>query len=181
MNPNNIARALRFAAEAHQGQRLPGTDLPYLTHLAQVMAEVQTALLSEPAEHSEEAELSVLCAILHDTIEDTERTYDELAEAFGVSVADGVDALSKRPGLSKADAMADSLKRIHAQPHAVWKVKLADRICNLQAPPHYWTREKALKYQEEARNILTALRDASPTLATRLSERIERYTALLPD
>ena len=181
MDPDHITRALRFAAEAHQGQLLPGTDLPYLTHIAQVMAEVQVALLSEPAETHESGELTVLCAILHDTIEDTDRTYAEIAAEFGQSVADGVDALSKNSDLSKDEAMSDSLNRIRLQPRAIWKVKLADRICNLQAPPHYWSREKALRYQVEARKILTALQDASPTLAARLSERIERYTTLLPD
>ena len=181
MNPDRVTRALRLAAEVHQDQRLPGTDLPYLTHIAQVMAEVQVALLSEPTDLTEEGELSVLCAILHDTIEDTDCTYAQLIEAFGQRVADGVDALSKRPHLDKAEAMSDSLNRIRSQPHAIWKVKLADRICNLQAPPHYWSRAKALRYQEEARKILAALQDASPVLAARLSARIECYTALLPD
>ena len=176
MNPDTITRALRFAAEAHHGQRFPGTELPYFMHLTQVAAEVQVALLAEPAD---DGELSVLCAILHDTIEDTDTTHADVAAAFGVTVADGVDALSKRPGLEKSAAMADSLRRIRQQSHAVWKVKLADRICNLQAPPHYWSREKALRYREEARDILAALQDASPVLAARLAARIERYALSL--
>lgn len=181
MNPDIVIRALRFAAEAHQGQLYPGTKLPYLTHLTQVMAEVQIALLSEPAVNPKEGELSVLCAILHDTIEDTALTYADIADEFGQQVADGVDALSKRSELDKADAMTDSLNRIRQQPHAVWKVKLADRICNLQRPPHHWSRDKAIRYQEEARNILATLHDASPVLATRLSDKIDRYSELLSD
>lgn len=81
----------------------------------------------------------MLCAILHDTIEDTGCTYAQLSEVFAQRVADGVDALSKRSHLDKAEAMSDSLNRIRSQPHAIWKVKLADRICNLQAPHHDWS------------------------------------------
>ena len=177
MEPETITRAIRFAAEAHQGQRVPGTDLPYLLHLAQVAAEVNAALTVEPAP---DGELSVLCAILHDTIEDTVVTHEQVARGFGSLVADGVDALSKRPHLPKDQAMADSLERIRQQSTAVWKVKLADRITNLAAPPAHWSREKALGYQAEARRILAALGAASPVLAARLAARIEGYTALLP-
>ena len=181
MNPDIIIHALRFAAEAHQGQLYPGTQLPYLTHITQVMAEVQIALLSETGDSPKDGELSVLCAILHDTIEDTVLTYADIADAFGQRVADGVDALSKRSDLNKVDGMTDSLKRIRQQPYAVWKVKLADRICNLQRPPHYWSHDKAILYQEEARKILAALHEASPVLAARLSDKIARYSTLLPD
>ena len=42
-SPENVVRAWRVAAKAHQGQTLPGSDLPYLLHLAQVMTEVAAA------------------------------------------------------------------------------------------------------------------------------------------
>jgi (p)ppGpp synthase/HD superfamily hydrolase len=177
MRPDSLTDALAFAAEAHQGQTFPGTQLPYLLHITQVAAEVAAALISEPAE---DGELSMLCAILHDTIEDTAVTREAVAARFGEAVAAGVDALSKRPELDKPAAMADSLARIQQQPAAIWKVKLADRICNLQAPPHYWSRDKALRYQEEARDILAALGAASPVLAARLASRIDAYTDHLP-
>ena len=177
MDADKIARALRFAAEAHQGQRVPGTELPYLLHLAQVTSEIAAALVDEPAD---DGELSMLCAILHDTVEDTEATVAQLESMFGADVARGVSALSKQPGLQKADAMADSLQRIRAQPGAVWKVKLADRITNLQRPPSTWSRDKAERYRQEAGTILDALGDASPLLATRLARRIEAYGDLMP-
>ena len=76
--------------------------------------------------------------------------------------------------------MADSLARIREQSHAVWKVKLADRITNLQRPPAHWTREKCMKYREEAREILAALGESSPVLAARLGDRIDNYAELMP-
>lgn len=172
-----VPQALRFAAQAHTGQTVPGTDLPYLLHLAQVMAEVQGALLIEPAP---DGELSVLCAILHDVVEDTPTTEADVAARFGKAVAAGVAALSKDAQLAKAERMADSLARIRLQPKAVWKVKLADRITNLQPPPAHWSRDKCLRYVEEAGRILAALGPASATLAQRLEDRIETYPSLMP-
>jgi (p)ppGpp synthase/HD superfamily hydrolase len=54
-------------------------------------------------------------------------------------------------------------------------VKLADRITNLQPPPSHWTPERITSYREEAVEILQTLKDASPHLAARLEEKIERY------
>ena len=172
-----VTQALRFAAVAHTGQQVPGTDLPYLLHLTQVMSEVAAALQLEPAD---DGELSLLCAVLHDCVEDTEVTVEEVASRFGDAVAAGVAALSKDPSLPKAERMADSLRRIRDEPMAVWKVKLADRITNLQRPPAHWSRDKATRYRHEAQQILDALGDASPRLAHRLRTRIDAYGALMP-
>jgi (p)ppGpp synthase/HD superfamily hydrolase len=54
-------------------------------------------------------------------------------------------------------------------------VKLADRISNLQPPPPHWTREKISRYWDEAIEIHTTLKDASPFLSQRLLEKIENY------
>jgi (p)ppGpp synthase/HD superfamily hydrolase len=172
-----VTNALRMAALAHQGQTVPGTNLPYLLHLSQVLSEVAAAVDAEP---SDDAETSVLCAVLHDIVEDTATTRDEVADRFGDVVAAGVEALSKDPTLPKSAAMTDSLARIRAQPKAVWKVKLADRITNLQPPPPHWSRQKALRYREEAKEILAALGPASPYLESRLAARINQYEDHLP-
>jgi guanosine-3',5'-bis(diphosphate) 3'-pyrophosphohydrolase len=160
--------ALRFAAARHHAQSVPGTELPYLVHVASVAAEVIAALATTPVDNPD---LGVACALLHDTIEDTETTYDEILQAFGAAVADGVQALTKTAG------MADSLRRIRLQPHEIWMVKLADRITNLAPPPAKWTREKCRGYREEAIAIADALGAASATLDSRLRARIASYAA----
>lgn len=167
-------RALRFAAERHRGQRVPGTELPYLVHVTSVTAEVIAAL---PATPGLDAELAVPCALLHDTIEDTDATFEDVAAAFGAEVAEGVRALSKDAALPKADRMADSLRRIRARPHAVWAVKLADRITNLAPPPAGWSRDKCRAYRDEAIAIADALGAASPALDARIRARIAAYAA----
>jgi (p)ppGpp synthase/HD superfamily hydrolase len=169
-------KAYKFAAEAHQGQLVPGTQIPYLMHISIVSMEVIACLRHEPG-HDED--LAVQCALLHDVIEDTKVTGHQIEAEFGHAVALGVYALTKNSVLDKARQMADSLEHIRRRPSAVWIVKLADRICNLQPPPHYWTREKRERYREEARQILQALGSASPYLAARLQSKIDGYEAYL--
>ena len=166
--------ALRFAAEAHAGQTVPGSTLPYLLHVTLVAMEVIAALRSEP-QHDQE--LAVHCALLHDVVEDTQTTVEQLRERFGPAVANGVDALSKCKALLKHQQLEDSLQRIRKQPAEVWMVKLADRITNLQPPPAHWSLEKVADYRDEAKVIHASLEDASPLLAMRLSQKIETYGA----
>jgi (p)ppGpp synthase/HD superfamily hydrolase len=169
-------KACRFAAQAHRGQLIPSSDLPYLLHLNLVSMEILAALSAE-AEH--DGDLAVACALLHDTIEDTDTTYAQIESMFGSQVADGVAALSKNPDLEKSQQLADSLDRIASQPPEIWMVKLADslsetlreRITNLQLPPAHWDSAKIRRYRDEAIEIHTA----SPFLAARLAEKIQNY------
>jgi (p)ppGpp synthase/HD superfamily hydrolase len=169
--------AYRFAAHAHRGQVVPGTDIAYIMLLSVVSMEVIAALRAEPG-HDEN--LAVQCALLHDVIEDTNATYEQVLATFGSAVADGVRALSKDPALPKQEQMVDSLRRIQQQPSPVWMVKLADRITNLQPPPSHWTQTKIAQYQAEAVAILQALGAASAFLAQRLDQKIQAYNTYRP-
>jgi (p)ppGpp synthase/HD superfamily hydrolase len=170
-------KACRFAAQAHRGQLIPSSDLPYLLHLSMEIL----AALSAEAEH--DGDLAVACALLHDTIEDTDTTYAQIESMFGTKVADGVSALSKNSDLEKSQQLADSLDRIVCQPPEIWMVKLADslsetlreRITNLQPPPIHWDSSKIRRYRDEAIEIHTRLQMASPFLAARLAEKIQNY------
>ncbi|KST63656.1 HD domain-containing protein [Mastigocoleus testarum] len=175
-------QAYKFAAHAHQGQNIPGSDIPYIMHLSFVSMEAIAALSAEKelsTEKKYDGNLAVQCALLHDTIEDTNITFAEIEAEFGTSVAQGVLALTKDQSIAKHFQMEDSLKRIKQQPPEIWMVKLADRISNLQSPPHYWTKEKKICYREEAISIYETLKDASSFLALRLANKIEDYKAFI--
>jgi len=174
-SPDRYVAALRFAAERHHGQRMIESDLPYLVHLTTVAAEVIAALPQEGVS----PDLAVICALLHDTIEDTSTTVAELVERFGSEVAAGVQALSKDPTVARELQMADSLHRVRACPRAVWMVKLADRITNLAPPPSKWTSAKRREYRDEAQLIADQLGEASPALDARIRARIAGYGAYL--
>lgn len=174
-SPDKYTHALHFAAHAHHGQKVPGSDMPYLAHVCNVAMEVMTAIASAD-DGVAYPDLAVQCALLHDVIEDAGVSYENVEALFGAAVADGVAALSKEEGLgSKSERMADSLRRIKTQPREIWMVKLADRITNLQPPPHYWKEPKIRDYHAEAVSIHEALGSAHEALAQRLSFKIEEY------
>lgn len=169
--------ALRFAAEIHAGQEVPGTKLPYLVHVVRVAAHV---IASTEGEGRELRNLAIACALLHDAVEDVEpaarsAVRGRISAELGPEVLAGVDALTKDEGLPKGDRMRDSLARIRAQPRAVWIVKLCDRLVNLDPPPRAWSEEKVCGYAEEAREILAALGDVDVVLARRFEEKLRRY------
>jgi len=169
-------KAFRKAAQAHQGQKMPGSEIPYIIHLSFVSMELIAAL---NVEKERDGNLAIQCAILHDVIEDTATSFEEIKTEFGEAIANGVLALTKDNSLEKNLQMADSLRRVKKQPPEIWMVKLADRISNLQAPPHYWNQEKIIQYREEGIQIYETLKEASSFLASRLASKIEDYKAFI--
>jgi len=168
-----LQKAWNFACNAHNGQSVPGSDLPYVNHIGNVMMEAMTVATKDDVKRPV---LLVQVAILHDTLEDTHTTCNELSWAFGVPVAKGVMALTKDESLhSKREMMADSIRRIKKQPKEVWMVKLCDRIVNLQPPPQHWDKVKIVAYRDEAILIANELGGASQALAERLQEKITSY------
>ncbi|RAJ76748.1 guanosine-3',5'-bis(diphosphate) 3'-pyrophosphohydrolase [Chitinophaga dinghuensis] len=163
-----------FAAEKHTAlqQTIPGTNLPYVIHLSNVAMEILTAAHFSP--HFDTA-FAVQVALLHDILEDTQTSAQELQSRFGEGVTAAVQALTKNDQLPKAQKMEDSLHRIQQQPKEVWAVKLADRITNLQRPPAHWSTEKKQAYLHEADSILQALAGANTYLENRLRKKMEEY------
>lgn len=173
----SLKLAWELATRAHDGQKYgggaKGEMVEYLNHIGTVVFEIMNALNHEPGHN---ADLAVQCAVLHDVIEDSPVTYDDVLAQFGKATADGVSALTKDESLpDKSAQMKDSLRRIKEQPKEVWMTKMADRITNLYMPPHYWSTEKRKNYQAEGQLIHDELHAASPFLAARLQEKIDDY------
>ena len=123
-----ITRAYEFGAAAHEGQTRK-TGEPYITHpvaVAQSLAEMH--LDSE----------AIMAAILHDTVEDTEATIEEIESNFGSEVAllvDGVSKLDQIQFRSRAEAQAESFRKMMLamiEDIRVILVKLADRLHNMK-------------------------------------------------
>ncbi|OMQ12799.1 HD domain-containing protein [[Flexibacter] sp. ATCC 35103] len=165
---------IKFAAKKHtdQNQVIPGTNLPYVVHLSNVAMEIIIA--SQETKQFNTA-FAIQVALLHDILEDTETTFDELADEFDEEIAQAVLALTKNAEIAKEERMNDSLNRIKKLSKEVWAVKLADRITNLQIPPENWSTEKINEYHKQALQILTTLKGGNEYLEKRLSERIQNY------
>jgi len=170
--------AIRFAGEKHQHQTVPGTNTNYLMHVSNVAMEILVAYAHTP---DFDVDFAVQTALLHDTIEDTDSTWEEVKKHFGTRVADAVLALTKDDRIpEKADRMMDSLRRINVLEKEVGMVKLADRITNLQVPPPHWSPAKIAAYADEAQVIATHLSDKNPYLLARLYSKMEDYRRFYP-
>lgn len=126
-----IRRAYNFSAKAHQGQ-IRKSGEPYVTHPLEVSALLADMRLDEHA----------ICAgILHDTVEDTDATCEQIEELFGRQVADIVDGVTKLniPFNTQFEKQAENFRRMlvaMAKDIRVILVKLADRLHNMQTLQH---------------------------------------------
>src|ERR1039457_3687214 len=124
---NDIMKAALFAAEKHSGQRRKGAAAePYINHLLEV-AELVSSTLSDPDTNL------VVAALLHDTIEDTGVTNEELVHAFGPDVPNLVVEVTDDKWLPKTERKR--LQIVNASKISVraQAIKLADKISNLRA------------------------------------------------
>lgn len=171
-NPrSDLARLLgaaAFAARKHSTQRRKDAEAsPYINHplaLADVLANEGGVL-----------DIEVLCAaLLHDTIEDTDTSADELRAGFGAAIADIVLEVSDDKALPKQarkDLQVEHAATISPQAKLV---KLADKICNLRdlvaSPPAGWSRQRKIEYFEWAKQVVAGLRGSNRVLEDAFDE-----------
>jgi guanosine-3',5'-bis(diphosphate) 3'-pyrophosphohydrolase len=160
-----VLKAIEFAAHKHRDQRRKDPDkTPYINHpiaLAQVLRE--EGRVRDP--------VVIAAALLHDTIEDTETTYDELRGQFGVTIADCVVEVTDVKFLGKTSRKRLQVAKAGRASKAAKQVKLADKICNLRdilaSPPAGWSLARQQEYFDWAKEVVDEVRDANPRLARR--------------
>lgn len=174
---DKVQDAFHFAALEHGDQKYVCKPYSYLVHISLVAFEIANAIVNAVEKNIHlDNDLAILCAILHDVIEDTNADELSIRDKFGESIANGVLALTKNNTIEDKELrMKDSLERIKHQPKEIWMVKMADRITNLQPPPSSWSNDKAVKYGEDALLIYNELKEADEFLANRLYEKIHAY------
>lgn len=168
-------KAMKFAAEAHAQQKVPGSTANYLLHISNVVMEIIIAHHNEP---TFDLEFAIQVGALHDILEDVDDiTEDVLLENFPNEVVEAVKTLTKNDRIKDKELkLLDSLDRIASSRFKEASiVKLADRITNLQPPPPHWSAEKCEAYAEQARKILIQLGGANQYLAKRLNELTIQY------
>ena len=174
--------ALAFALRAHGIQKTP-EGLPYSFHICSVANEIINSLSMHNISY-DEANTAIACALLHDVNEDTPTTVSrDTLELYNIDeVIAGVQALTKNEKLqTKKEQMKDSLDRLLIQPYCVQMVKLADRITNLAPAPLFWNKDKREAYVNEAKMILSSLKDSNDYLANKLQYKIDNYNIELND
>jgi guanosine-3',5'-bis(diphosphate) 3'-pyrophosphohydrolase len=151
----DVLKAAHFAAGKHSRQRRKGAAAePYVNHLLEVAEMVSSALL-EPDTNL------VIAALLHDTIEDTGVTKQELIQVFGADVADLVVELTDDKLLPQAERKRLQIVNAPKKSVRAQVIKVADKISNLRAilssPPPEWSLERKREYFEWAKQVVDGL------------------------
>lgn len=119
-----IHKAIEFAAIRHKDQKRKGTELPYIVHPMEVMQ-----ILTENG-----CDKNVIAAgILHDTIEDTETTYDDILENFGKEIADIVASESEDKSKSWKERKQTTIDSLPNESFETQLVCCADKLSNLRS------------------------------------------------
>ena len=157
-----LVEAVAFAASKHRDQRRKDVAAsPYINH--------PIALANVLANEGGVTNLTALCAaVLHDTVEDTDTTEQELAERFGSDIASVVMEVTDDKSLDKARRKELQIEHAPHMSYAARLVKLADKISNLRdilaSPPADWSTERKQAYFDWAAQVVDGLRGTHPTL-----------------
>jgi guanosine-3',5'-bis(diphosphate) 3'-pyrophosphohydrolase len=157
-----VIKALVFAADKHRNQRRKDANAsPYINHpiaLANVLAN----------EAGIEDGRVLIAAILHDTIEDTETSEQDLIREFGKDVADVVLEVTDDKMLPKAERKRLQIEHASRISRRAKLVKLADKICNLRdiaaSSPAGWSLHRRQEYFDWAKAVIDGMRGTHPQL-----------------
>ena len=157
-----LLSAIRFAAIRHASQRRKGPgDIPYINHpieVAELLARVGNV-----------KDLIVLeAAILHDTIEDTETTGDEIEALFGREVRSVVEEVTDDKSLPKAERKRQQIEHAPHLSSRAKLIKLADKTSNIreivEKPPRDWSQERCRDYIVWGQSVVDGLGDCNQPL-----------------
>lgn len=149
-----ILEAAHFAAERHKGQFRRDGVTPYINH----PLEVATTLASKGGIDDP---VVLAGALLHDTLEDTATTADELRRFFGEKVASVVEELTNDALLPKAKRKEEQVSRAATYSPEAAAVRCADEICNLRSvikcPPPNWSTARCAAYAAWMERVVAAM------------------------
>mgnify|MGYP001474427915 CR=1 FL=1 len=155
LNPEKLNKAYDFAVKAHSNQKRASGD-PYSVHPIEV-ANILTELKLDSA--------TITTGLLHDTIEDTNVTFDTVKKEFGEEVANLVEGVTKISALedkASEDSKAENFRKLiiaTSKDIRVLLVKLADRLHNMRTIQFVKDKDKVVRKAKETMEIYAPLAD----------------------
>lgn len=172
-----LLQAIEFASRKHSTQRRKDVDAsPYINHpiaVAHVLADAGgiTDLLT------------LMAAVLHDTIEDTETTSAELEKQFGETVRKLVEEMTDDKTLDSAARKQLQIDRAPKLSRRAKPIKIADKIANVQdvtnAPPATWDLGRRTEYLDWTERVVAGCRGGKPALERHYDEVLKKGRSTL--
>ena len=164
--------AIRFSADKHRNQRRKNEEASaYINH------PIEVAEMLVSVGNVEDLD-TVIAAILHDTIEDTDTTPEEIERLFGKDVLSMVLECTDDKTLPKATRKQLQIEHAPHISRGAKQVKIADKISNIlditHSPPVHWPLERKMEYLDWAEQVITGLRGANPNLEKYFDEVVRR-------
>lgn len=157
-----LARAADYAARQHIAQRRKGERAePYVNHLIEVAGLLAEATAGEDV-------VLLMGGLLHDTLEDTDATYEDLEQRFGAEVAALVAEVTDDKSLPREERKRLQITKTPGKSRRAKLLKLADKTSNLrglmQSPPVGWTQARLRDYVVWAEEVVRSCRGLNPKL-----------------
>jgi GTP diphosphokinase / guanosine-3',5'-bis(diphosphate) 3'-diphosphatase len=174
-NLRKLLQAASFSARKHQSQKRKGdAGEPYINHPLEV------ANLLANVGRVEDYDI-LIAAVLHDTVEDTETTAEEITGLFGATVCGYVLEVTDDKSLPKEERKQ---KQIEHAPHlstGAKQIKLGDKISNItdvtDNPPAGWSKERKIEYIDWGEKVVAGLRGVNEELENYFDETVRRARA----
>lgn len=170
-----LAQAYHFAASRHVSQRRKGAAAePYMNHLTEVAELVAEASAGDIT--------LMVAAVLHDTVEDTEATLEELEALFGDEVAALVSEVTDDKALPKQVRKELQIEHAAKASDRAKIIKMADKVSNLRSlassPPADWDTRRIKDYYEWSARVVDGCRSASEQLASKFDTEFQKGLVL---
>ncbi len=170
-----LINVLHFASQKHKYQTRKDGKIPYINHPIQV-----AKILAENGEN----DISLLsAAILHDTIEDTDTSPEEILENFGEDVLQIVLDCTDDKNLSKHERKEKQITSASSKCRSARALKIADKICNIKDiignPPKGWSIKRKEEYLDWSDKVVTELSGTNVQLENHFSEVLSNCRAKL--
>ncbi len=162
---DKVSRAEEFARKRHQGQLRSGSNIPYIVHPISVCNHLKKIL-----EIKDEDILAA--ALLHDTLEDTKTSYEELYKEFGKRVANLVLELTNDKSLPKEERKAKMIEKAKTISRDAKIIRLADRYDNVLGMEN-WTEDRKSAYIKESRKLLNSLSGTDKKMEKLIGDKIK--------
>lgn len=170
-----INRARELAASVHAGQTRKGPkDEPYIVHVTEV-----AAILADATEAKDE--VLIIGGLLHDAVEDSDMTPDDVARDFGQEVADLVAEVTDPEGVSEDERRQHQVEAAPGLSRRARMLKIADKTSNIEEmaadPPKEWSTSQILSYIQWGEDVVAGCRGLNAALEARFDAALARARA----